>query len=112
MMKNTRFIFFERIKKMKKIDFLLFVLFATAGLLKAQTIDFSSRKLAEIDDLMPDIVLPAHDSIFACSQVAGNKSLIIKYNKNEITHLGISLFSTEAKEMINKPVCEIGRAHV
>ena len=105
-MKNIWLIFFERIKNMKKTHLLFFVLFATVGLLEAQTVAFSSRKLAEIDDLMPDVALPKHDSIFACAQITNNKSLIIRYNKNKVSHLGISLFSSEAKEMINKPICD------
>lgn len=73
--------------------------------LQAQT--FSSRKLTEIGELFPKTCLPVTDSIFNCPQIANEKSFTVRYNtKNEIEHLGISLFSPETKELINQPVCD------
>ncbi|MDR1340148.1 MAG: hypothetical protein LBK58_08870 [Prevotellaceae bacterium] len=72
--------------------------------LSAQT--YASHKLAEIGEYVSGICLPAKDSIFDCPEIIRGKSLTVKYNsKNEVAHLGISLFSQEAKEMINFPVC-------
>jgi hypothetical protein len=72
--------------------------------LQAQT--YSSRKLAEIGELFPIACLPQADSIFPCSQITKGKSFVVQYNKkNEITHLGVSLFSPETKEMIGMPIC-------
>ena len=83
--------------------FLFLFLFLVTSL-QAQT--FSSRKLTEIGELFPKSCLPPTDSIFPCSQITKGKPFIVKYNsKNEIEHLGISLFSPESKEMINTPVC-------
>jgi len=83
----------------------LFSLFlCLANMLQAQT--FSSRKLAEIGELFPTTCLPSTDSIFNCPQIIKEKSFVVQYNtKNEVEHLGISLFSPEAKEMINAPIC-------
>ena len=82
--------------------YILFICLAFG--LQAQT--FSSRKLSEIGELFPKKCLPANDSIFACPQITKGKSFVIRYNqKNEIEHLGVSLFSPETKEMINAPVC-------
>jgi hypothetical protein len=72
--------------------------------LLAQT--YSSRKLSEIGEYIPGICLPVKDSIFNCPKIIKEKSLVVKYNdKNEIVHLGLSLFSQEVKEMINSPIC-------
>jgi hypothetical protein len=83
----------------------LFSLFlCLANGLQAQT--FSCRKLAEIGELFPKTCLPSTDSIFNCPQIIKEKSFVVQYNtKNEIEHLGVSLFSPEAKEMINAPIC-------
>jgi hypothetical protein len=71
---------------------------------QAQT--YSSRKLAEVGEYIPPRCLPAKDSVFDCPKIIGGKSLVVKYNdKNEVVHLGVSLFSREMKEMINLPVC-------
>jgi len=72
--------------------------------LQAQT--FSSHKLTEIGGVFPMAYLPSTDSIFNCPQITKSKSFVIKYNpKNEVEHLGVSLFSPETKEMINAPAC-------
>jgi len=70
----------------------------------AQT--FATRKLRELFELFPKDCLPPADSIFNCRQITKGKSFIVHYNtKNEIDHLGISLFSPETKKLINVPVC-------
>jgi len=82
---------------------LLFFIFLANGV---QAQNYASQKLSEIGSLFPKTCLPPKDSIFDCSPVLKNKSFIIQYNtKNEIEHLGISLFSRQAKQMINEPVC-------
>jgi hypothetical protein len=83
----------------------IFLLLAcTAPALQAQT--YFSRKLAEIGELFPYRCLPETDSIFYCGKILVRKPLVVKYNlKNEIEHLGVSLFSRETKEMINLPIC-------
>jgi len=67
---------------------------------------YSSRKLAELGELFPQTCLPTVDSIFACPQITKGKLFIVQYNqKKEIEHLGVSLFSPETKDIINRPVC-------
>jgi len=71
-----------------------------------QSQNFSSRKLAETGDLFPKNCLPKKDSIFNCTQILQGKSFVVNYNaKNEVSHLGVSLFSPETKQIINPPVC-------
>jgi len=61
----------------------------------------------ETGELFPKTCLPSTDSIFNCSQITKDKSFVVQYNsKKEIEHLGVSLFSSQAKEMINTPVCD------
>ena len=82
----------------------LLLLICSTQFLQAQT--FPSRKLVEIGELFPKICLPLTDSIFNCPKITKGKSFVVQYNhKNEIEHLGVSLFSPETKEMINLPVC-------
>jgi hypothetical protein len=71
-----------------------------------QSQSYSSRKMEEIGSEIPIICLPEVDSIFNCPKIVKGKSLVVNYNqKQEINHLGISLFSNETKELINLPVC-------
>jgi hypothetical protein len=87
---------------MKAVVAYIFI-FVSVPLL-AQT--YSSLKLAETGENISGICLPAKDSIFDCPAIIKGKSLVVKYNnKNEISHLGLSLFSHEMKEMLNAPVC-------
>jgi len=84
--------------------YILTFFFCWVSGLQAQT--FASRKLTEIGELFPKTCLPTKDSIFNCPQITKGKSFVVQYNhKNEIEHLGISLFSPATKEMINLPVC-------
>jgi len=85
---------------------ILSLLLCLTNLIQPQAQNYSSRKLAETGDLFPKTCLPATDSIFHCPQITKVKSFTVNYNcKQEIAHLGISLFSPETKEMINLPVC-------
>lgn len=89
---------------MKRLfSYIVLVIFAMQ-FMQAQT--FATRKLTETGELFPKICLPATDSIFNCPQITKGKSFIVQYNrKNEIEHLGVSLFSPETKKMISLPVC-------
>jgi hypothetical protein len=72
--------------------------------LSAQT--YSSNKLLELGEEFPKTCLPLTDSIFNCPQVIKGKSFVVQYNsKNEVEHLGVSLFSPETKAMLNVPIC-------
>jgi len=70
----------------------------------AQT--YSSVKLEELGDEIPASCLPSTNSIFNCPELLKKKSLVVNYNPaHEISHLGISLFSDETKELLNLQVC-------
>ena len=82
---------------------LIFLLLA-AAFMQAQT--YSSLKMEEIGNEIDKDCLPLVDSIFRCPEVIKGKALIVTYNqKQEVNHLGISLFSDETKMLINFPVC-------
>lgn len=67
---------------------------------------FQTAKLAYIGKQIPESYLYTQDSIFSCPQVIKGKSLIIKHDRSSsVSHLGISLFSEETKELINAPAC-------
>ena len=67
---------------------------------------YSSIRMEQLGGEIPVACLPSTDSIFDCPELLKNKSLVVNYNKtHDITHLGISLFSNEAKELLNLPVC-------
>jgi hypothetical protein len=66
-----------------------------------------SLRLKMLGEMMPAKSIPARDSVFSCAKVLQNKMFTVNYNaKQEIEHLGVSLFSSETKELINKPVCD------
>jgi hypothetical protein len=70
----------------------------------AQT--YSSAKMEELGSDIPADCLPSTNSIFDCPKIIKNKSLVVNFNQaHEISHLGISLFSDETKELLNLPVC-------
>lgn len=68
---------------------------------------FVNRKLSQLSELMPGISWPGHDTIMIYELLPKNKSLVIRYNhKQEIEHLGISLFSQETKKMLDESICD------
>lgn len=67
---------------------------------------YASRKLESLGKNIPQNCIPESDSVFSCANVIQSKNLIVAYNEqNQISHLGISLFSKEIKQLINEPVC-------
>ena len=67
---------------------------------------FANRKLSLLSELMPGMSWPGHDTIMEYKLLPANKSLVIRYNrKQEIEHLGISLFSLETKRMLDESIC-------
>ncbi len=72
-----------------------------------QTSPFAFRKLEEIAAYLPQDKLGAKDTIIRIPEISKHKSVAILHNdKQQIDHLGISLFSNETKLIINKPVCD------
>ena len=93
----------------KSLRLFLLTLFFTLGIctnaIQAQT--YASQRLQYIGEMLPAKTIPQKDSVFYCSQVINGKMLVVGYNaKNEISHLGVSMFSNESKILINKPVCD------
>ncbi|MDR1791826.1 MAG: hypothetical protein LBR36_00055 [Bacteroidales bacterium] len=88
-----------------KTRIVISLLFMSLTFVQAQ--NYASLRLQYIGKMLPPKSIPAKDSIFNCPKVLQGKMLTVSYNdKNEIAHLGISLFSKESKELINKPICD------
>ncbi|MDR1202819.1 MAG: hypothetical protein LBL58_14490 [Tannerellaceae bacterium] len=69
-------------------------------------ISYANRKLAWISSQLPAACFSERDTYVVCPDVADRKQIIIKYDKpDEINHLGISLFSDNAKTNIHETVC-------
>jgi len=91
---------------MKKYLCFVFFLCACLSGTYSQTAVYASEKLGEIADLLPKGCLPEVDSVFGCPKVLKSKMLVINYNTHhEVVHLGISLFSPEAKDIMNPAIC-------
>jgi len=85
-------------------NWIIIHLLLAATFIQAQT--YSSLKMEEIGNELNKDCLPTVDSIFRCPDIIKGKALIVTYNqKQEVNHLGISLFSDETKKLINFPVC-------
>ena len=84
----------------------VFFLFA-AGYSTAQESTSPTRKIEDIVSHIPQKYLTNRDTIVLCPEICESKSLVIQYNKkNQVSHIGISMFSKETKEIINEPVCD------
>ena len=72
-----------------------------------QNVEFSLKKLEEIASKLPSKYLVKRDTIMPCPDICRNKSIVVGLNeKRQVSHFGISLFSKETKEIINRPVCD------
>jgi len=91
---------------MKKI-FLLGIGLFVVGYLNAQETKFSTKKMEDIASHIPQKYFTNQDTIVLCPEICQSKSLVIQYNnKYQISHIGLSMFSKETKEIINEPVCD------
>ena len=93
-----------------KLFFILLVIFLNVFGLFANRNDgditFSLKKLEDIASQLPEKYLIDRDTIMMCPDICENKSLVIQYNeKQQVSHLGISMFSKEIKEILNEHVC-------
>lgn len=89
----------------RKIVFFIVILCQCYTLLPAQQLVFSSRKLEEIGKHIPDHYYPSIANTINVPSIS-SRPIIVDYNKKkEVSHIGISLFSQEMKELINLPVC-------
>ena len=86
------------------IGMVMLLLISNVSCLFAQS--YSSVKMEVLGGEMPVDCLPATSRIFSCPEILQNRSFVVSYNQaHEISHLGISLFSDETKELLNLPVC-------
>jgi len=75
--------------------------------LYTQSQKFSMKKIEDLASQLPPDYLVDNDTIMPCQDICKNKSIVILHNeKRQISHLGISLFSKETKEIINPSVCD------
>jgi hypothetical protein len=89
--------------KQKGLYILLLLFYANVSL---QAQSYASLRLQMLAEMMPAKSIPVKDSIFQCTKVLQGKMLTVNYSeKQEIEHLGVSLFSNEIKELINQPLC-------
>jgi len=95
----------SRFRLLRLFGMMLIMLFAgNLSFTRAQS--YYSVKLEALGSEIPADCLPSADSIFECPDLVKHKSIVVSYNDlQEISHLGISLFSAETKELINLPVC-------
>lgn len=71
-----------------------------------EEVGFASRKLKQLAELLPLHELPEQDTILEVPQVIMGKSLVFQLNeKKQISHIGVSLFSYETKQMLDKNIC-------
>ncbi|MDR1161337.1 MAG: hypothetical protein LBK45_03265 [Tannerellaceae bacterium] len=80
------------------------------GLSKGEAItgqvSYANRKLAWVSSQLPATCFSERDTCFACPDVAGSKRILIEHDMpDNINHLGISLFSDNAKINIHETVC-------
>ena len=89
-----------------RITFIIAAIFIWAST-KAQNVEFSLKKLEDISSQLPSEYFVNNDTIIPCPDLCKNKSIVILHNdKGQVSHIGISLFSKETKEIINQAVCD------
>ena len=67
---------------------------------------YVSRKIQTLAEALPLSKLPVKDTIFEIPALIKNKSIIFQFNRRkELTHVGISLFTEETKEMLDRNIC-------
>ena len=74
---------------------------------EAQNVAFSLKKLEDISSQLPSDYFANNDTIIPCPDLCKNKSIVILHNdKGQVSHIGISLFSKETKEILNQAICD------
>lgn len=95
---------------MRKVLLFFFLCMGFAGVARAgnaySDVGFASRKIKQLAELLPMQQLPGCDTIIPAPQIVKNKSLIFTYNdRNEVSHIGLSLFSDATKLLLDKSIC-------
>ena len=92
---------------MKMLFIILIINLFNVYYVRAQNVEFSLKKLEDIASQLPPVYLTGNDTIMSCPDICKNKSIVILHNKKrQISHLGLSLFSKETKEIINPSICD------
>lgn len=93
---------------------ILIILFATCffsslrlyGACPEEQVEFANRKLKQLAGQLPISILPDRDTIIEVPQVIKGKSLVFVLNeKKVVSHIGVSLFSDETKQMLDRGIC-------
>lgn len=87
---------------------ILFAVFCSLFLrvCSAAQVEFANNKLKQLAEQLPVSAFPDRDTILEVSQVIKGKSLVFALNeKKVISHIGVSLFSDETKQMLDKDIC-------
>jgi hypothetical protein len=76
------------------------------GACPEEQVEFANRKLKQLAGQLPISVFPEKDTIMEVPQVVKGKSLVFELNdKKVVCHIGVSLFSNETKQMLDKGIC-------
>lgn len=67
---------------------------------------YVSRKLKRLVEELPLTNIPQEDTVILVPSVISNKTIVFDYNeRNELCHVGLSLFSPEIKNMLDSHIC-------
>lgn len=67
---------------------------------------YVSRKVQTLAEALPLSQLPVKDTILDIPMLVKNKSIIFQFNRRgELFHVGISLFTEETKDMLDRNIC-------
>lgn len=68
---------------------------------------YANRKIQYLAETLRMQKMPGKDTLVNLSSLVSNKDVVFRYNeKNELAHLGISLFSRETKDLLDAKICD------
>ena len=70
-------------------------------------VQYSSRKIKQLVENLPDMNLPRKDSLIIIPQLLKEKAVTFKFDgTGKIVHVGVSLFSQETKHIVGSLFCD------
>ncbi len=70
------------------------------------TVEYANRKLLELHESLGAVPLPETDTIMYVPSITEEKELVFEFNsKGQVSHIGLALFSSEIKHMIDDDIC-------
>lgn len=76
------------------------------GACQEEQVEFANRKLKQLAEQLPISIFPDRDTIIEVPQVIKGKSLVFALNEKKlVSHIGVSLFSDETKQMLDRNIC-------